>query len=100
MASRIIKKVEYWINSIVWIFKIARRPSRDDYFTVLKLGAIIIVALGTYSFIFNIAGALITGSAVTLPYPINIIVVTTVAATIIALLAALILSARRMGRRR
>ena len=97
---QILRKVQTFVNSIVWILRIARRPSRDDYFTVVKLGAIIIVALGTYSFIFNIAGTMITGTGAMLPHPINMIVVGTVAAVIIGLLIVLILSARKVGARR
>ena len=98
LAVQLVRKVQSFINSIIWILKIARRPSRDDYFTVLKLGAIIIVALGTYSFIFTMVGTLITGGSIALPYPLNIIVIGTVAAVIIGLLVALIIAARRVGR--
>lgn len=98
-GNGIIRKLIDWLNSVRWIFKVSKKPSRNNYMVVLKLGSLIVAILGVYSFLFNIAGEYLLGQAnFALSYPLNLIVILTVVIVLIIMLVVVILSTRGIGR--
>ncbi len=70
-----IRKVKEFIDMIKWIFKVASKPGKDEYMTVLRLGLLVTLAIGVYSFLFSLAGEALLGvRRLALPYPLNVIV--------------------------
>ncbi len=94
------KRIMNWLGTLAWIFKVARKPSRNNYMIILKLGTLIVAILGVYSFLFSVAQQYITSSAnFSLPYPLNLVVVLTIVIILAIMLILVILGTRGLGRR-
>lgn len=92
------KKVKEYINLMLWVFKVAKKPDRDDYMSIIKIGGLLVVILGAYSLIFNFIFYVLVTPHFSIPYPENIIVLVTIIVIIAALSIVLILSTRNMGK--
>lgn len=99
-SERLSSKVKNWLGMLAWIFRVAKKPTRSNYMVILKLGSLIVAILGIYSFLFSVAGEYLAGSAsLSLPYPLNLIVILTVVVILVVMLVLVILSTRGLGRR-
>jgi len=78
---------------------VVKKPTRTNYFVVLRLGSLIVAALGVYSFLFSMAGfALASGNyTIALSYPLNLIAILTTVVVIVILLVVVMISTRRLG---
>ncbi|MGC8596360.1 MAG: hypothetical protein ACP5NY_00415 [Thermocladium sp.] len=92
------KKIREYINLMLWVFKVAKKPDRDDYMSIVKIGGLLVVVLGAYSLIFNFIFYLLVTPHFSIPYPENIIVLATIVVIIAALSIVLIISTRNMGK--
>ncbi|MCG2886819.1 MAG: hypothetical protein L7G98_02565 [Vulcanisaeta sp.] len=100
MSNGWVKKFMNWLSMLAWIFRVSKKPTRENYMVILRLGALIVTILGIYSFLFNIAGEYLSNSAnFNIPYPLNMIVVLTVIVILGAALILVILSTRGLGRK-
>lgn len=95
------KRIINWLSMVVWIFRVSKKPTRDNYMVILKLGSLIVAVLGVYSFLFSVAQQYLTSSAnFSLPYPLNLIVILTIVIILVIMLVLVVLSTRGgLGRR-
>ncbi len=92
------KKMREYINLMLWVFKVAKKPDREDYMSIVKIGGLLVVILGAYSLIFNFIFYVLVTPHFSISYPENIIVFSTIVAIIAALSIVLIISTRNMGK--
>ena len=92
------KKIREYINLMLWVFKVAKKPDREDYMSIVKIGGLLVVILGAYSLIFNFIFYVLVTPHFSISYPENIIVFATIVAIIAALSIVLIISTRNMGK--
>ncbi|WP_291766761.1 hypothetical protein [Caldivirga sp. UBA161] len=96
------KKLRGLLKDTAWIFRRAKKPDRESYYTIVKLSLLIIFILGSYSLIFSFLGYALTSrsSLLVVPYPENLIIIITIVIIIIAALAYLLVTTRGIGKGR
>lgn len=98
-VKSLFKKLRDIFGLVFWAIRVSQKPDRADYMSVLRLGLLIVLILGTYAFIFSITGYMITRPGFTAPpYPLNIVVIITVVCIILISTVLLIYSVRKSTR--
>lgn len=98
--SRAVKAVRDAFKGMLWIFKRAKKPDREQYTTLVKLTLLLVFILGAYSLIFSFAYYVVVSRSVpvSVPYPESLVIAVVVIAIIAALIAYLALSTRSIGK--
>ncbi len=82
----LIDKLVYYIKLMVWILSSAQKPTRDQLRTSSRMTLIMILAVGTYAFVFSLLRYVVFGGHfVSLPYPYNLILVGVTAGALVGL---------------
>jgi len=98
-VKKLIRKFRDIIGLVFWAIKVSQKPDKADYMSVLRLGLLIVLILGTYAFIFSITGYMIIRPGFAAPpYPLNIVVIITVVCIILISTVFLIYSVKKSTR--
>ena len=82
----IVDKLVHYFKLMIWILSSAQKPTRDQLRTSSRMTLIMILAVGTYAFVFSLLRYVVFGGHfVSLPYPYNFVLVGVTAGALVGL---------------